>query len=369
MRVVKCSDIMDFMEQLAPKFLAEEWDNTGLIVGNPDSEVRNVMLCLDITGKVVQEAVDRRVDMIISHHPLIFKSLRSIRQNDPKGRALMELIKNEINVYSAHTNLDFAVPGINEYLAEKLGLKDIRALKTYKSEKMYKLAVFVPEKETDVVREAMGRAGAGWIGNYSDCFFITGGTGTFKPLEGTNPYIGERGRLERVAENRIETIVPASRLEAVIKAMLEVHPYEEVAYDIYPLEVEGKAYGMGRLGFLPAPLDIEEFIAIVKDKLDIKNLRLIGNTGKKVEIVAVFCGSFDDDITETVKKKAEILITGDVKYHTAVELSEEGLCVIDAGHFNTERIILPRIAEFIQKSFPGVTVNISTMEEDPFKYY
>lgn len=366
---IKAKDIIKYMEELAPVSLAEDYDNVGLLIGSRESTVERIFVCLDVTSKTVYEAVAKKADLIVSHHPVIFKGLKRINEDDPKGNIIYKLIRNNIGVYSAHTNLDVAHGGVNNYLSSILGLKDIISLKDYKAEKLYKVVVFVPHESVDAVRDAMSRAGAGWIGNYSDCSFMTAGTGTFRPLEGTNPYIGTTGNLEKVDEYRIETVVSQRNLKKVIEAMIKVHPYEEVAYDVYPLEIKGRQYGMGNVGVLDKPKSLDEFIAVVKEKLGVKNVRVIGETNKEIEKVAVFCGSFDRDVMEAAKSKADVLVTGDVKYHDAVDMLEIGMCVIDAGHFNTERIIADRLAQLIKENFPEVEVIKSNMEEDPFKFY
>ncbi|WP_265443661.1 Nif3-like dinuclear metal center hexameric protein [Acetivibrio straminisolvens] len=364
---IKAREIIKYMEELAPKSLAEDYDNVGLLVGNRESLIERILVCLDVNSKTVDEAISKKADLIISHHPVIFKGIKRINEDDPKGSIIYRLIKNDIGVYSAHTNLDVAHEGVNNYLSSLLGLTDISNLKDYKAEKLYKIVVFVPHDNVDAVRDAMSRVGAGWIGNYSDCSFMTAGTGTFRPLEGTNPYIGATGNLEKVDEYRLETVVSQKDLKKAIEAMIKVHPYEEVAYDIYPLEINGKQYGMGNVGVLESPKSLEEFIAVVKEKLNVKNVRVIGGIGKKIGKVAVFCGSFDREVMEAAKSKADVLVTGDVKYHDAMDMLEMGMCVIDAGHFNTERIIADRLVELIKENFPQVEVMKSNLEEDPFK--
>ncbi|MCX8130634.1 MAG: Nif3-like dinuclear metal center hexameric protein [Clostridia bacterium] len=365
---IKCKDIVSFLEKLAPPDLAEDWDNVGLILGSSRQVVEKVLVCLDVTDKVAEEAVSNGIDLIVSHHPLIFKEMKRITEDDFKGKLIYNLIKNNISVYSAHTNLDVADGGINECLAEIIGLREVKNLNKYKSEKLYKIVVFVPADSIERVREAMCNAGAGWIGNYSDCSFSIKGTGTFKPLEGTNPYMGKKGILEKVDEYRLETIVPQSLLNNVIDAMLNIHPYEEVAYDVYELARKGKENGLGKVGLLSKPMKLEEFLMHIKKVLNAENVRLIGNSQKEIKKVAVFCGSFDQEYSGIEKSGADILVTGDIKYHTALEMIEKGLCVIDAGHYNTERIIVPKLVSLINDKFKGIKVAASDMEEDPIKF-
>lgn len=365
---IRCKDIAEYMEELAPVRLAEDWDNVGLLVGNPEQEIKRIMLCLDVTSKVVEEAVNNKVDLILSHHPLIFSPMKSITRDYFKGGIIHKLIKNDISVYSAHTNLDVAPEGTNEYVARLLGLSGTRSLTEYKYEKLYKLVVFVPEESADAVRAAICGEGAGWIGNYSDCSFNVKGVGTFKPREGTNPYIGTQGKLERVDECRIETVVPKEKLKNVLNAMFKVHPYEEVAYDIYTLELKGREYGLGKTGTLKTPMKLDDFILLVKNKLAIEHLRLIGDRPDEISKVAVFTGSFDVNLVLLAREKIDVLITGDIKYHTAMDIMEMGLCVIDAGHFATERIIVKNLKTLLVQRFPQTEIICSNMETDPFIY-
>lgn len=365
---MKCSDIIKFMEEFAPPQLAEDWDNVGLMLGSREDTIKRVMVCLDVTPEVIEAAEAAGVNLIVSHHPFIFKGLKRISREDLKGKMIMDLIKNGINVYSAHTNLDVTDGGINQYLSGLLGLGNLKNLKKYKTERLLKLVVFVPKESLDTVRDAMGKAGAGWIGNYRDCSFTTEGIGTFRPQEGTNPYIGTQGNLEKVEEYRIETVASEKIIDQVVSAMKSVHPYEEVAYDIYPLELSGKEFGMGCVGELDNTVSTIAFAEVVKNKLNTKNVRVIGNLDREIKKVAVFCGSFDNGIMRLAKSQADVLVTGDVKYHDAMDMLQMGMCVIDAGHFSTERIIVPRLVELLKQRFEKLEVMSNNVEADPFKY-
>jgi len=362
---VKCSEIFRYMEQIAPPWLAEDWDNIGLMVGNRENEVNKVLVCLDVTLKVAVEAIEKKAGLIISHHPVIFKGIKNIDESKPLGKLLCSLIRNNITVYAAHTNLDIADDGVNECLGRTLGLNDMEVLDETGFEKLYKLAVFVPEDKAEDVREAVCAEGAGFIGNYSDCTFMSKGTGTFKPQQGANPYIGTENILEKVNEVKIETIVPESRLQRVISAMLKAHPYEEVAYDVYLLNAKGKRYGLGKVGLIEKPMEFKEFASMVKNALNIKNIRYTGTPPQAVKKVAVFCGSFDDSLIPIIKNKADVLVTGDLKHHTALDLVAAGICAIDAGHFATERIIVSEIARKLTEQFKNLEVIISENDEEP----
>lgn len=362
-----CNDVIRLLDGFAPEKLAEEWDNVGLLIGNGMQEINRIMVCLDITPEVIEEAVSSKTDMIISHHPLIFKGMKRINSSSLAGKAIYRLIQNNISVYAAHTNLDVAKEGVNFCLANQLELNGLTSLKYYYNEKLYKLVVFVPAESIEEVRAAISGAGAGWTGNYSDCTFAASGIGTFRPLDGTNPYIGAHGKLEKVEEYRLETVVPQKDLPEVVKAMKEAHPYEEVAYDLYPLEIKGESYGLGNVGYLKEPMELNSFIALVKRKLEIDTIRLIGTKDKQISKVAVFCGSFDNDWNSVLKHNVDVLLTGDVKYHDAREALDMGLCVIDAGHFNTEKVIVSKLIKLLENKFPTVDVKESKVEEDPFK--
>ncbi len=361
-----CKDIVSFMEELAPPHLCEEWDNIGLLIGSKNKKVEKILTCLDITRNVVKEAIEQKADMIISHHPFLFKGIKRIIPEDPKGELIYNLIREDICVYCAHTNLDFAENGLNYTLAKTLGLKNIKNLKTYTKEKLFKIVVFVPCEYGEKVTSAMTAAGAGWLGNYSDCSFALEGTGTFRPLEGSNPFIGDTGKLEKVNEYRVETIVREELLNRVVESMIEAHPYEEPAYDIYSLVQGGKEYGYGKTGELDKALSLDEFIASIKNNLNIKSLRVIGDRSEAIKKVGVFCGSFDGDVIPSLGK-LDILVTGDIKYHTALDIAEMGLCVIDAGHFGTERIIVNELSRLLSGKFSSLTIVPSKVEKDPIK--
>lgn len=362
---VKCNEIINFFEEIAPRHLSEDYDNVGLIIGSYNQDIKKILICLDVTSKVAEEAVQIGADLIISHHPLIFKGLKKINTEDPKGEIIHKLIKAEIGVYSAHTNLDFADEGLNYNLAKALQLSNIKNLKVHSSEKLYKVVTFVPESHIEAVRDSMSRAGAGWIGNYSDCSFMTEGTGTFRPLDGTNPFIGTTGNLEKVKELRLETVANASNLNNIINAMKQSHPYEEVAYDIYELKQPYKETGFGKTGELNEPHSFEEFISLVKNNLGLAAIRVIGKPKSDIKKVGVFCGSFDNSIIPSLKN-VDILVTGDIKYHDALDISEMGLCVIDAGHFGTESIVERMLVSILSKKYPDVKIEESAAQSDPF---
>ncbi len=365
---LQCKDIITFIEQQAPLFLQEDYDNSGLQWGNPEQEVQRILVCLDLTQEALNTAKAQKAQMILSHHPILFRPMKSIHTGFGKGAMLADCIREGICVYSAHTNFDVAKDGLNDYLARALELKDIEGLKQHYAESLYKLVVFIPEGSLEQVRQAVYEAGAGWIGNYSDCGFSAAGHGTFRPGEGTNPFIGQRGQLETVREYRLETIVPRERLNRVVEAMLKAHPYEEVAYDVYRLEQPVHQYSLGRIGTLQEKMDTDSFIAFVKEKLQTANVRITaGVNPKEIRRVAVFCGSFDGDIQSLKAIKADALLTGDLKYHVAQELQQAGIFTVDAGHYHTEKLFIQGISEVLKKQFTDVII-VEHYGQDIFNY-
>jgi len=242
---IRCKDISHFMEKLAPLNLAQDWDNVGLLVGSTNQIVKKALVCVDVTINVVDECIESSVDLIISHHPLIFKAIKKLITNNPIGNIVYKLIQNNISVYCAHTNLDIVSNGTNRFLAEALKLQSIEKLHPTKSDTLLKLVVFVPHQNLEPVRNAICAAGAGCIGNYKNCTFYSSGTGTFMPLNGSNPYIGSANTLEHVDEFKLEALVPSDALDNVVNGMLHAHPYEEVAYEISQILNPSSPYSFG----------------------------------------------------------------------------------------------------------------------------
>lgn len=370
---VSCKILVEAIERLAPVGLAEKWDNVGLLVGSPDQMISKVLVTLDVTLPVARYAAEHGYELIISHHPVIFKALTSIRTDTPQGEIMAELLKHSIAVYSAHTNLDIAAGGVNDAFAARLQLQQIEPLQITNEDKLVKIVVYTPASHVEQVREALCEAGAGHIGNYSHCTFQTAGTGTFLPLAGTKPFLGEIGQLEYAAECRLETIVPQSLSKQVLSAMLLAHPYEEAAYDVYPLANSGIRQGLGRLGRLDRPREFHDFINEVKSALGIAHVTVAGDVNKVVEKVALCGGSGGSLIGYAVAAGADVLITGDIKYHEAQEAVAKGLIVIDAGHFATEQPILAVLVDYLQNCSREAGWEIAThsdvINQDVFTRY
>ncbi|EDL64458.1 Nif3-like dinuclear metal center hexameric protein [Bacillus sp. SG-1] len=371
MKSVNGHEIISLFETLAPKELAEDGDKIGLQIGRLNQKVDKVMVSLDVLEEVVDEAVEKGVKLIIAHHPPLFRSLKAIKTDTVQGRMIEKLIKNDISVYAAHTNLDVAKGGVNDLLAEALELKDTKLLLPTYKEKLKKLSVFVPKEDAVKVRKALGDAGAGHIGNYSHCSFSSEGTGRFLPGEGTDPHIGQQGKLEEVQEVKIESIYPTKLEKKVLSALFKSHPYEEVAYDIMLLENEGETLGLGRVGTLAAPMSLKEFAAYAKEKLQVENVRVTGNLKDSVQKVAVLGGDGNKFIHNAKFSGADVFVTGDLYYHTAHDAMMLGLNVLDAGH-HIEKVMKEGVARWMTEKSREKGMNVeylvSEVNTDPFTF-
>ncbi len=373
MPALKCQTVISFIEKHFPKRLAEEWDNVGLQVGDPRSEVTGILVTLDVNSGTAAEAAARGANLIVSHHPLIYKPLKNLRSDLAHGSMLSGLIKNDLSVYCAHTNMDSAREGVNQVLAQLLGLQDLEVLNPDKTGILYKIVVYIPRGYEDTVREAMSGAGAGWIGNYSDCTFSVQGTGTFKAAEGADPFIGQVGTLEKAEESRMETVTREEDLHRVIKAMVKAHPYEEVAYDVFRLENPGEKLGLGRVGRLREAVRFAELLDCIKKNLNIPTLRYGGDLEMMVRKIAVCGGSGASLMHKAVFAGAEVFVTGDLKYHEAQEIMAQKMAFVDAGHFATEFPVVDRVAVLLRDGLGSmgynVPVYVSEKNSDPFRYY
>jgi dinuclear metal center YbgI/SA1388 family protein len=335
-------EIIKHIEQWTPKEIAWQKDNVGLQVGSLKRNLSNIMLCLDVDEKVINYAIQKKCNLIISHHPLLFYPMKKIDVGNDSKSALVEmLIKKDISVYSMHTNFDYSKEGVSFQLAKALKLKNIKFLKNLNSNQ-FKLVVFVPRSSLEKVSKAVFNAGAGSMGEYSNCSFSTEGTGTFQGSEKSNPAIGKKNNFEKVDEARFEVFVNSWKLPAVISAMKQAHPYEEVAYDIYPLLNVNVDYGIGAYGELDRPMTQKEFLDHTSNSLKIKNFRFSGNVQKKLSRIAVCGGSGSEYVNDAIKLNCDAYVTADVKYHTFQE-NEKEILLVDAGHYETEIISLKEI--------------------------
>lgn len=367
----KGQTVVQYIEQLAPKHVAMEGDKIGLQLGSLQKEIRNVLVALDVNEEVVDEAIALEADLIVAHHAIIYRPLAHLQSDTPMGKVYEKLIKNDIAVYIAHTNLDVTDGGMNDWMAEALGIESADSLEDVHTDNLYKLVVFVPKDHHEPVLQAMLNAGAGHIGNYSHCSFNIEGFGTFKPGEGTDPYIGSQGKLERVEELRIETVVPHSLRGKVIQAMLKQHPYEEVAYDLYPMDLKGRTFGLGRVGKLTEPVTLRDFVQRVKERLDVPMVRVVGDLNRPIRKAAVLGGSGGRYWKSAQFRGADVLVTGDVDYHTAQDAWMAGVAIIDPGH-NAEKIMKPRVAAWLTEKLNegkyATRVHASQVNTEPFRF-
>jgi len=367
---MKVQNIAEKIEEIIPLKLAQDWDNVGLLIGDTQKDVRNILLTIDITHDVVAEAKKLKTDLIISYHPVIWDGLKKVTAEGPTG-VVYDLVRSGIAVFSIHTALDSVVGGVNDGLAEIVGIVDGEPIGDYVANPAgdkYKLIVFVPLESAAKVSNAVFAAGAGAIGNYSHCGFGAEGTGTFLPHKGAKPAIGKKGRLEKVEEIRFETIVPAGKLKDVIRAMKETHPYETPAYDVFRLHNTDVPFGLGRIGELARPAGIAQIIKRIKKATGAKAVGLIGDQNRLVRRAAVCAGTCGMIINSVIAAGADLYLTGELKHHQALAAQEAGLTCICLSHTVSERFILKKLAKQLQKQINTVKISISKKDADPFKW-
>ena len=349
---MRCKNIIEYFEQWAPAANAWERDNVGLQVGNENNNIKNILLSLDLNSKVVDEAIKRNCNLIITHHPFLFHPIKKINTTkDTRSIIIEKLLKKDINVFSAHTNLDFTKDGVSFQLAKTIGLKNIRFLKNLKDDQ-FKLVVFVPNKNVEKVADAIHNAGGGVIGEYSNCGFGIKGIGTFKGSANSKPVIGKKNKLEKVEEIRLEVLINKSNLSDVVSSMIKAHPYEEVAYDIYPLKNENVNFGFGAVGEFEKGMSIQQFFNTLSKNLKLKNFRYAKGKNKTIKKVAVCGGSCSELVETAIASGADAFITADLKYHTFQD-AEEKIFLIDAGHYETEAPVLIEIKKRLEKVLVG----------------
>ncbi|WP_422486507.1 Nif3-like dinuclear metal center hexameric protein [Gudongella sp. DL1XJH-153] len=363
---MKALDIVSKFEQWVPLNLVDSWDNTGLQIGDPEQLIKGIIISMDVTEDVVEEAIREQCNMIVTHHPFIFRPMDNLVLNTYKGRLIKRIISNDILIYNAHTNLDLAVEGINDQLALIFGMKNTETLSELSSEELVKVAVYVPETHQNKILEALSESDAGHIGNYSECSFTVRGTGRFKPQAGSNPFLGSTGRLESVAEVRIETIVKKDLLQRTMDMIKEEHPYEEVAFDIFPILNKGKGFGYGRVGNIE-DCTLKELAESTKALLNLDEIRVYGSDKGIINRIAVCGGAGSDFIRDAARKGAQVYITGDIKYHDAQLAYEEGIVIIDGTHYGTESIILPVMERKLVESTHN-SIKIKIHEDRSFHF-
>jgi dinuclear metal center YbgI/SA1388 family protein len=363
---MKLKEISSYLDSQVPLAFQESYDNSGLQVGLPDIEVSGALLAIDVTEEVVDEAVNAGCNLIISHHPLIFGGLKKISGRNSTERIVYRCIHDDIAVYSAHTNLDIAHSGVSRKLAEKLGLEGIKVLSPLKNN-LLKLVTYIPEAHLGKVRQAIFDAGAGVIGNYDQCGYTVNGTGSFRGNENSNPFAGEKEKMHFENEVRFETILFSHLKTKVLKALLESHPYEEVAYDLYALENNNSDAGLGCTGAFAEPLTEADFLKMTADILGSVGIRHSGFTGRKVKKVAVCGGSGASLLNEAIASGADAFITADIKYHSFFE-ADRRILLVDAGHYETEKYATEILKDLIIKKFPKFALRFSETNTNPINY-
>ena len=365
----KLSDIAGIINKKYPFTLAEDWDNVGLQLGDPSTEIRRIMVALDPLPQVIASAIDSNCDLLITHHPLIFSPLRQITSSTSTGSSILKAAQNRLALLAMHTNYDIAQDGLNDLLAKRIGLEQTRPLKITGRDELSKLVVFVPQEQLEKVRTAL-LPHAESIGNYQDCSFSAAGEGTFLPLTGAQPSIGTVGELAQVAEYRLELMVRRTLLPKAIRTLLNVHPYEEPAFDCYPLLNEAPPEGLGRIGSLPKPARLADWAASLAETLECTSVRFTGSPDRMIQKIALCSGSGASLLRDAVRAGADLLLTGDVKYHEAREAEARGVAMVDAGHFGTEILMVAAIRDFLNNSLnkAGYAAEILTAdcEQDPF---
>ncbi len=364
--MTKIKDIIQYLETFAPLAYQEEYDNSGLITGNQHSELNGVIITLDCIEEVIDEAVEKKANMIIAHHPIIFRGLKKLTGSNYIERTIIKAIKNDIAIYAIHTNLDNISSGVNKKISDKLGLLNTKILRS-KNNTLKKLTTVIPKENTENVLSKLHEAGAGNIGNYKNCSFRMEGTGTFLPSEEANPTLGEIGQLENVNENRIEVIFPMYLKNKILNALFKAHPYEEVAYYVHDLENINNDVGSGMVGELPKSMKPSEFLDHVKKNLEAKVIRHTALVKESIKKVAVCGGSGSFLLGDAINSGADIFISGDFKYHEFFN-AENRIIIADVGHYESEQFTKELIYEKISKKFANIALHFTELNTNPIFY-
>jgi dinuclear metal center YbgI/SA1388 family protein len=357
--------ILEFLEQIAPLRLAAEWDNVGLLLGDSNGRVDRIMTCLTVSPEVAAEAIEAQAQLIITHHPILFRGVKSLTTVTPEGCMVWSLARAGIAVYSPHTAFDNVAGGINDLLAKRLGLVDVGPLRKQDGERKCKVVVFVPDADLSRVADALFAAGAGNIGQYSQCSFGVGGTGTFFGSDTAHPSVGQKGRREEVAEWRLEVVCPEERVAAVVAAMRKAHSYEEPALDVYPLRPQPSSLGEGRIGRLPQPRSLTDFAQAVKGALQSGPVLTVGDPDRRIQHVAIACGAGGEFLADAERAGADAMLTGEMRFHDYLAAKAWGVALILPGHYATERCGAEDMAERIGSKWPDLLVWASRRERDP----
>lgn len=364
---MKIKELTEYLEEIAPLAYQESYDNSGLLVGNPEDEIEKALISLDCTEEVVEEAIQKGCDIIISHHPIVFSGLKKITGKNYVERVVIKAIRHKIALYAIHTNLDNIYGGVSSKIAQKLNLQSTAVLAP-KQGLLRKLAVYVPRTHVESVRAALFAAGAGSIGNYDECSYNSAGYGTFRAVEGANPTIGTIGVPERVEETKIEVVFQENRKRSILLSMYASHPYEEVSYDIIKLENTLQQVGSGAIGNLPEALEEKAFLAYLKEKLNLQVIRHTKLLNKKISRVAV-CGGAGGFLLDQAKRSgADIFVTADYKYHEFFDADQQ-IIIADIGHFESEQFTQDLLMDIIRKKFVNFAVLLTEIDTNPINYY
>ena len=364
---MKIKDIVQAMEQWAPSAYQEEYDNAGLLVGDISKELTKVLITLDCTEDVVMEATRTGSNLIVAHHPIIFRGIKRLTGSNHVQRTVIKAIKNDVAIYASHTNLDSIDTGVNKKICDLIGLKNCRVLSP-KEKALQKMTVFIPKKNVDEVMKALFDAGAGKIGNYDECSFNIDGNGQFRPNNNANPHIGSTNKREYVNETRVEFIYPKYLSSKIVDTLKSAHPYEEPAYFMSALENRFEQVGSGMIGQLSNPMDATDFIAHLKEKMNLTTLKASPLISEKVRKIAVCGGSGSFLLKKAIARGAEVFITSDFKYHEYFE-AEGKITILDIGHYESEVFTKALIGDHLQNIFPNIAINFSKINTNPITFY
>lgn len=360
-------DVINALESIAPPILQEDYDNAGLITGSEKDVCTGCIVCLDTTEDVIQEAIDMGYNLVVAHHPIVFKGLKKITGKNYVERTIIKAIQNNIAIYAIHTNLDNVLQGVNGNIADKIGLQNCRTILP-KENTLRKLSIFVPKTHEDVVLNALFSAGAGNIGKYAECSFASVGTGSFKASEGSKPFVGKHGIRHLEQEAKLEVIYPFWLQNIIISAMLQAHPYEEVAYDIFELKNPVSEFGSGIIGTLSEEIPINDFLVNLSKIFDlqcIKHTKIIKNN---IKTIALCGGAGSFLIANAISTGADAYITSDIKYHEFFD-ADGKILLIDIGHFESEQFTIDLILEVLKQKFPNFATLKTGINTNPVKYW
>ncbi len=364
---LKVKDITKYLESIAPLAYQESYDNSGLIYGNLQQEVTSVLASVDVTEDVIDEAIELGCNMVLAHHPIVFSGLKKITGKTYIERTIIKAIKNDVAIYAAHTNLDSVPNGVNGKICEKMGLSDCKILHP-SSDNLLKLVTFVPLTHAEGIRDSLFQAGAGTIGNYDNCSFNLEGKGTFRANQNTNPFVGRKGEVHTENEVRIETIFPKHLQSKIISTLLNAHPYEEVAFDLYPLANKNPQIGIGMIGNLEKEMSETGFLSLLKKTFHCEIIKHTKLLGKPINKVAVCGGSGSFLLSNAIAAKADVFVTGDFKYHQYFD-ADGKIIIADIGHFESEQFTKELFYELLTKNFPKFAVHLSKVETNPVFYF